>query len=217
MKVAAATEGRAEADALDLWLAPYVVAHDPAQVAAIEAWYVAEVALAAPDDAVWLERAVQAFEQQLDIERQLPADEGDDGAAGKLALAQSLGADAGGAQSMASMRLVASALESGAAGRRVFSALHVRTRCDQVREVRDAAQASLARTAARRDALAARLAPRLWCAPSQVARVLAGPNATAATLAALIQRLAACEAGFAALPVDHRAAHAEAPAPVHVA
>jgi MoxR-like ATPase len=217
MKVAAATEGRAEADALDLWLAPYVVAHDPAQVAAIEAWYVAEVALAAPDDAVWLERAVQAFEQQLDIERQLPADEGDDGAAGKLALAQSLGADAGGAQSMASMRLVASALESGAAGRRVFSALHVRTRCDQVREVRDAAQASLARTAARRDALAARLAPRLWCAPSQVARVLAGPNATAATLAALAQRLAACEAGFAALPVDHRAAHAEAPAPVHVA
>ena len=83
--------------------------------------------------------------------------------------------------------------------------------------MRDAAEASLARTVARRDALAARLAPRLWWPPSQVARVLAGPNATVATLAALIERLAACEAGFAALPLDHHAAHAEPPLPVRVA
>jgi len=218
MKVAAATEGRAHVDALDLWLAPYVVAHEPAQVGAIEAWFIAEVARAAPEDAAWLERAVQAFEQQLEIEQQLPADDPQDGhdAAGKLALAEALGAQTGSGAALSSMRLVAPALESRSAARRVFGALHVRTRCAQVREVRVGAEAAWASHAARRDALAARLHDRLWCPPSLARRVLEGPAATCATLRALIARLARCEAGFAALPVGD-AAPADAPPPVQLA
>ena len=103
--------------------------------------------------------------------------------------------------------------ESGAAGRKVFSPLHLRTRCTQVREVQQAAEAARSRVQARRDALAGALAPRLWCPPSLIARVLDGPQTTLATLSGLIDRLAACDAGFAALPVDPRAT-AEAPAPV---
>ena len=217
MKVVASTEGRTHADALDLWLAPYAVAHEPAQVGAIEAWFIAEVANAAPQEAAWLERAVHAFEQQWEIEQQLPSDDEARGgeAAGKLALAEALGAPQGSGTALSSMRLVSAALESRNASRRVFSALHVRTRCEQLREIRAAAEAALAEQAGRRDTLAAAVGGRLWWPPSLATRLLAGPQATCATLQSLIARLAQCEARFAALPVDN-AAPAEAPPPVRV-
>ncbi len=206
LRTAAATEHRAVADALDLWLAPYVLAHEPAQQPALTDWFVDRVADAAPHDLPWLARAVEAFERQLEIERSLPADEGDD-AAGKIALARAIG----GAQPDGMLRIVADALEQRL--RRRFSPVHVDARCAQVdavaadaRRARDEAQSRLA-------ALQARLAGRLWLPPTLADRLRQGPTVTLAHAQALLERLAAARDGFAALPLDPGLA-GEAPAPV---
>ena len=201
LRVAALTEGRAEVDALDLWLAPYVMAAEPAQAAGLERWFVAQIAQSAPLDAAWLTRAVEAFERQLEIEQRLPADDSATEGAGKLALARSLGADDGApGDSLAAMRLIATTLE--ARQRRHFSPLHLAARVAQVREARGRAQAARDAVQAQNDRLQQRLGARLWWPPSLRSRVLAGPTATLAVLDALLLRLAAVEGGFAALPVD---------------
>jgi MoxR-like ATPase len=210
LRVAAASEGRPCVDALDLWLAPYVMAAEPAQAADVERWFMAQIAHSAPLDAPWLTRAVEAFERQLDIEQRLPPETDTADGAGKLALARSLGADDEG-DTLASMRFVASALE--ARQRRHFSPLHVSARAAQVAEAQARAQSARDAVQAELDALRAQLAARLWWPPSLQARVLAGPAATLALLDGLLARLAATRAGFAALPVDARAASA-APAPI---
>jgi MoxR-like ATPase len=212
MRVAAASEGRPALDALDLWLAPYVMAPEPGQAAAIERWFIAQVAQSAPLDAAWLARAVEAFERQLEIEQRLPAitDTDRDAAAagaGKLALARSLGADDGGSNGrdgLASMRFVAAGLE--ARQRRAYSALHIATRVAQLSQASARAQTARDAVQAQRDALQARLASRLWWPPSLQQRLLDGPAVTLVVLDGLLARLAAVQAGFAALPVDEHLA-----------
>jgi len=214
LRVAALTEGRAEVDALDLWLAPYVMAAEPAQAAAVERWFVAQIAQSAPLDAAWLARAVEAFERQLEIEQSLPADDSATEGAGKLALARSLGADDGApGDNLASMRLIATTLE--ARQRRHYSPLHLASRVAQVSQARERAQAARDVVQAQHDGLQARLSARLWWPPSLRRRVLAGPAATLAVLDALLLRLATVQAGFAALPVDDALAHREV-APLEV-
>jgi MoxR-like ATPase len=218
LRVAAASEGRPCVDALDLWLAPYVMATEPGAAAGIERWFVAQVAQSAPLDAAWLARAVQAFERQLDIEQQLPAV--DDAAntsegAGKLALAQSLGGhddlgdDDPGGDALASMRFVAAALESRQ--RRHFSPLHVAARQAQVAEARERARVARDAVHAQHATMQAQLAARLWWPPSFRQRVLEGPATTLGVLDALLARLDSVEAGFTALPVDEQLAAAEPP------
>jgi MoxR-like ATPase len=202
LRMAAASEGRACADALDLWLAPYALAAEPAQAAAIERWFIAQVAVSAPLEAPWLTRAVEAFERQLDIEQRLPPEEAEldpSGGSGKLAVARTLGADDE-ASPLASMRFVAAALE--ARQRRHFSPLHVACRVAQVAQARARTQAARNSVQAQADALREQLVPRLWWPPSLAQRVLAGPADTLAVLDALLARWAALESGFAALPID---------------
>jgi MoxR-like ATPase len=196
LRTAAATEGRATADALHLWTAPYVAAASPAQVPALQAWVDAEIAQAVPQDAPWLTRAVEAFEMQLQVEQMAPADGADD-TAGKLALARSIGgADGDGGM----LRLVSATLEDRL--RRRWSPVHVQARLDQIDQI--AAQASAARTevAAQAQALATRIAGRLWLPPGLAARWQAAHAHTLAVLDALLARLAATRAGFAAQPQD---------------
>lgn len=195
LRSAALTEGRAQVEALDLWLAPYVVAAQPAQVPALQDWFVAEIAMAAPQDAPWLTRAVEAFEKQLEIERSMPAEGGDD-SAGKLALARAIG----GAGENGMLRIVSSALED--AMRRRWSPVHVATRLAQVDEVMQRAAEPLAGWRARRSALQHALAGRLWLPPSLAATLLGNLDRTIALLEGLQARLAAARAGFAATPVD---------------
>jgi MoxR-like ATPase len=205
MRIAAASEGRAQADELDLWLAPYVVSALPDHVAEVAAWFVREVVHAPAHDAAWLERAVQAFEQQLDIEVQTPAEaEGavaDD--AGKLATARTVSGstDAQG-DPLASMRIVSAVLQERQ--RKRYGRLHIDTRVAQVQAVAAQAESALAQLSQARDALAARLSQRLWWPPSTVQAALAGPDATLLVLRDLHARLVHCAGGFAALPVDHR-------------
>lgn len=199
MRTAAATEGRAEVDALDLWLAPFVAAAEPAHVAQLADWVDHHLVQAVPQQAPWLTRAVQAFEQQLEIEHAAPAGEGGDEAAGKLALARAIGmTEPEGEGGL--LRMVSARLEEQT--RRRWSAVHVQARVAQVDELlahvagqRDAAQAA-------HDALAARLAGRLWLPPTLSARWLAAHQHTLAVLDTLAAALVRTREGFAALPVD---------------
>ncbi len=205
MRIAAASEGRAHADELDMWFAPYVVAALPEQVVAVAAWFVSEVVRAPAHDAAWFTRAVQAFEQQLDIEVQTPAEaEGavaDD--AGKLATARTVGGgtDAQG-DPLASMRIISTVLQERQ--RKRYGRLHIDTRVAQVQAVAEQAHGALAQLAQAREALGARLSQRLWWPPSTVQAVFAGPDKTLAILRELHARLVQCADGFAALPVDQR-------------
>ncbi|WP_088278796.1 AAA family ATPase [Ideonella sp. A 288] len=200
MRCAAHTEGRAQVDALDLWLVPYVVSPDADATPRAVDWVAAQVAQALPQDAPWLTHAVEAFEKQLEIELQLPAEDGDaTGAneAGKLAVARALGGSEG---SNAMARFVSSTLEDRQ--RRRFSPVHVAARAAQVDEVAARARAARAPVQAALDTLAQRLAGRVWLPPELAARWCGAHRHTLAVLDGLLARLAVCRAGFAALPVD---------------
>lgn len=197
-------------DALDLWLAPNVVGHDAESVAQVAAWVREHIVQAVPQDGVWLTRAVEAFEKQLDIEHQLPAEgaEGDD-TAGKLALARTLSGheDDGGM-----VRIRSATLEEKL--RRRFSPLHVAARVAQVDEVIDRATAARAPVQQALDKLQQRLTDRLWLPPELADGWLAAHRHTLAVIDQLLLRLRHCRAGYAALPVN---AQATAGTPVPVA
>jgi MoxR-like ATPase len=211
-RTAAAAEGRNTLDAYDLWLAPYVASAKPESVPALQRWVADELLALPAESAPWLERALQAFEQQLSIEQHQPADEGShDDTAGKLAIARSLGADDD-AASGGMARLVSARLEERL--RRRFSPVHIETRVAQVAEV--AAQVADARAAlaARADAQARTLLGRLWLPPSLATQAAEAHTRALAWLDDAAARLADTRAGFAALPCDFTARDATAPAPV---
>jgi hypothetical protein len=68
-----------------------VAAAEPAQVPALPPGSTPKWRRAVPQDAPWLTRAVEAFEKQLEVEQSMPADDGSDDSAGKLALARAIG------------------------------------------------------------------------------------------------------------------------------
>lgn len=212
MRCAAATEGRASVDRLDLWLAPYALGADAAQVQRLADWVTVALVGAVAQPLTWLDAAVTAFERQLDLEQRLPAEDGAADGAGKLALARALGAagpeDAG---DSGLARIVARTLEERQ--RRRFSPVHVAARLDQLDALSGRAEAARAALQAQHDRLAARLAGRLWLPPALAQGWLDAHRQSLATVAALQHRLAASRAGFAALPLDAQLP-AVAPAPV---
>lgn len=217
MRTVAATEGRPELDALDLWLAPYVASSAPEWAPRIAMWFETELLRAVPQPLPWLTRAVEAFERQLEIEQTAPAEgaEGDDGA-GKLALARSLAARDEGESGM--LRLVSSTLEASL--RRRYSPVHVAARLAQLGEVLQ--RAAEARAAVGQDEAALRAllhpptGPRLWLPPELLQRLDGAHAQTLALLDGLVARLQQARAGFVALPLDEAAAQADAPAPVAI-
>ena len=219
MRVAAATEGRAEVDLLDLWLAPFVAGANPAQGEALAEWFQAGQLQAVALEAPWLTRAVEAFEAQLQIEQSARDEAETDGAAGKLALARAIGlGGSGGSGSTGEasgepgmLRIVSAALEAQL--QRRYSPVHIAARLVQLDEVLAQAGSERASVAARAQALAEAAAQRLWLPPGLAARWQAAHGHTLAVLDGLLARLAAVRTGFAALPEDPQA-QALAPAPV---
>lgn len=205
MQTAAATEGRRQLDRIDLWLAPYVVCPEPEQVEQVAAWFSTELLQALPQDAPWLTRAVEGFEKQLEIELSAESED-DSGGAGKLALAQAIsgagrGAERdGGSNAPNMMRLVSTQLEEQT--RRHYSPVHIAARVKQVEQILRQAADQRAQIAATAQQLAATLAGRHWMPPALVQQLLDAHAQTLATLDALLARLSACHAGFAALPED---------------
>ena len=202
MRCAAATEGRDAIDEIDLWLAPQVVAPDPASQGPLALWVQHSLVQARAQPLIWLGHAVDAFDKQLQIEQSLPteggaADPDQDNRAGKLALARKLGAqdEAGGLQ-----RILSVTLEQRQ--RRHFSPLHLQTRLAQVQGLQDRVADALAEVSQQQKALAERLAGRLWLPPLLARHWLAAHGQTLATLQGYGQRLQASHDGFAALPQD---------------
>jgi MoxR-like ATPase len=222
-RMQAASEGRSALDRFDLWLVPFVAAVRPDDVPALEAWFVDHGAAAPAPHAPWLQRAVEAFEKQLGLEQQMPAEaaasaaSADDGA-GKLALARAIGLGDGtpegdGAGQPAMQRIVSARLEAHT--RRRWSPLHVQARVAQVAEIEAQVEAARTDVAAALDALNAALAPRLWLPPALAALLRARHEQTLALLDHFAARLAETHAGFAALPVD-AASDEPAPAPIEL-
>lgn len=208
LRSAALTEGRDAVDAFDLWLVPYVLAAQPAQVPALQDWFVAEVAHATPQEAPWLARAVEAFEKQLEIELSMPA-EGDDDSAGKLALARAIG----GANESGMLRIVSATLEDTM--RRRWSPVHVAARLAQVDEVMQRAAEPLGALREQAAALQRALDGRIWLPPSLAATLRGNLQHTIDWLESLHARLAAVRGGFAALPLDETLPQVE-PEPIAV-
>jgi MoxR-like ATPase len=208
LRSAALTEGRAAVDRFDLWLVPYVLAAQPAQVPALQDWFVAEIAHAAAQEAPWLARAVEAFEKQLEIELSMPAEGGDD-SAGKLALARAIG----GANDSGMLRIVSSALEDTM--RRRWSPVHVAARLAQVDEVMQRAAEPRGALRERAAALQRALDGRLWLPPSLAATLCGNLQHTIALLESLHARLTTVREGFAALPLDEALPQVE-PEPIAI-
>jgi MoxR-like ATPase len=206
LKTAAATSGRSAVSFIDLWLLPWCVAEQPAQVASLAAWVERELLGAVALDAPWLTRAVEAFEAQLHLESSARQE---DGEAGKLALARSIGdtsADEGGM-----LRLMAAAMERRAVP--AYGPLHIAARVGQLDELRTRAAGHLAPLRERAAVAEAALRQAPWLPPALAARIAAGHAGSVAGVAALVARLDAVRAGFAAMPVDPALAGG-APAPV---
>jgi MoxR-like ATPase len=205
MRTAAATEGRAQIDALDLWLAPYIASPSPELVPKLVQWFDTEIARAVPQDAPWLTRAVEAFEHQWEIERSAETED-DDGTAGKLALARAIG---GGQDDGGMARLMTESLEAHT--RRRYSPVHIAARLAQLDAITQPAARHWDTVHQAATALADRLRDRVWIPAPVVERLLGAHTHTLATLDGLLARLEATRAGFAALPVE---APAEDAAPV---
>jgi MoxR-like ATPase len=216
MRTAAATEGRSEVDAIDLWLAPYVASPAPEWAPRIAQWFEAELLQAVPRDAPWLTRAVEAFEKQLEVEQSAPPEDvgGDAGGTGKLGLARAIGRGETGETGASMPRIVSERLE--ARSRRRFSPVHVAARAAQLDAVLAQSRAARQTHDAARAQLGTALAPRLWVPPALGQRWLGAHERTLQVLDALVARLETARAGYAALPVDGTAP-AVAPAPIDVA
>jgi MoxR-like ATPase len=190
LQVEAASRDAAEVSVWDAWLLPLVLAAEPDQVPGWTDWFLHTVAQAEPLAIDGLERAAQAFEQQLDVERRAPADAQDD-SAGKLALARAI---AGPTNESELVRIT-----SERAHRR-YGALHIRARVAQVAEVQTRVVAVQAEVHATANAVLAQARSHGWLPPSWRDRIEAVHAQRRAQVDSLATRLADAHSGFSGLP-----------------
>ena len=186
----------------DLWVLPYVLAADPTHVPGWTRFFLDAVAHTAPQPIDGLERAVMAFEQQLDTERRAPPDAQDD-SAGKLALARAISRPG---EESEMVRIT-----SERALRR-YSPVHIEARvaqCDALLERLTALHSERLN-----DALAVLEQARAhaWLPPSWLLQIEAVHAERCGHLAMLCAQHQSTRHGFAALPVDE--ALSDHPAPV---
>lgn len=204
LQVQAASRSAAEVSVWDAWLLPFTLAADPQQVPGWTDWFLQTVAHAAPLAIDGLERAVMAFEQQLDVERRAPPEAQDD-SAGKLALARAIA----GPGSESELVRITSEL-----AHRRYGALHIQARVAQVNDVRQRVDAVRAEVHATAGSVLAQAGAHGWLPPSWLARIKAMHAQRCAQVDALATRLADLHDGFAALPRLTEGTSERAPAPV---
>jgi MoxR-like ATPase len=204
LRLQAASRGDSTVSVWDLWLLPYVLSASADAVPGWTDFFEHRVAHTAPLALDGLERAVAAFEQQLDIERRAPSEQQDD-SAGKLALARAI---AGPEERDSELVRIT----SERAGRR-WSPVHIAARMAQC----DALLQQLADLHAELNRIATHVMTQAhahdWLPPSQRARIEAVHAERCAAVAGWLQRLQAAREGFATLPVDD-ALRADAPVPI---
>ena len=204
LKLQAASRGADEVSPWDLWLLPFVLAAGPDDVPGWTAFFLHRVAHTAPVPLDGLERAVAAFEQQLDIERRAPADAQDD-SAGKLALARAISAPHSGESEMVR-------ITSERAQRR-YSPVHVAARvsqCDSVLSQLAVVHEDLRKTA---EDVSRGARTHDWLPPSWLAQIEGVHEQRCGAIAQWLSRLQQVRPGFSALPLNEEA-HASPPEPV---
>jgi len=209
LKVQAASRGASEIGLWDLWLLPYALATQPAQVAALTGWFDDVVVQARALDLQWIGRAVRAFEKQFETESTAQPQD-DSGGAGKLALARAISPQGQAAPDSEMLRIVSDR------ARRRYSRVHVDARVAQVAEMRDSALATCDAARATERAAMAGAATHLWLPPGWRARVAAVHRSNTALAQAMLRDLEQLVQGFASLPLDP-SLDAAAPAPITVA
>ena len=204
LQLQAASRQANEVGPWDLWLLPFVLAADPAQVPGWTGLFLHSVARTAPISVQGLERAVQAFEQQLDTERRAPPDAQDD-SAGKLALARAISRPG---EESEMLRITSERAQ------RRYSPVHIEARVAQCDELLERLMALHGEwLAVAREGLAQARA-HAWLPPSWLLQIEAVHAERCGHLASLCAQHQSTRNGFAALPVEvDAAAHAPAPVP----
>jgi MoxR-like ATPase len=193
LQVQAASRDAGSVQAWDLWVLPFVIAQGPAEVPAWRDWFLHRIAHTDPPPLEGLERAVLAFEQQLDIERRAPAELQDD-SAGKLALARAI---AGPETAQGDLLRITSER-----AQRHYSRLHVQTRaaqCDTLLNLWQALRQDAETLAAE---ILSQAEAHAWLPPSWRDSIRAVHTAYCERIAAWCERLQRARDGFADLPVS---------------
>jgi len=190
LQVQATSRDATEVSAWDTWLLPFVLAAGPEQVSGWTDWFLHTVAHAAPLAIDGLERAVSAFEQQLDVERRAPADAQDD-SAGKLALARAI---AGPGSESELVRITSERVH------RRYGDMHIRARVAQVAGVQQRLSAVSGEVHTTAATVLEQARAHDWLPPSWLNRIEAVHAQRCAQVEALAARLSELNAGFAALP-----------------
>jgi MoxR-like ATPase len=206
LQVEAASRGDTAVDLWDAWILPFVLAAHPRDVPGWTDWFLSTVAQADPLSIDGLERATQAFEQQLDLEQRAPSDVQDD-SAGKLALARAI---AGPVQDSDLVRIASDR------ARRRYGALHIDSRVRQVDEVLTQARTLSSDVHAVAEQVLDDARGHPWLPPSWRQRVEAAQANRCAQIDGVCGRLQQVRQGFADLPrlVDSASGAAQVPAPV---
>ena len=192
LKVAAASEGRAEICLWDLGLLPWCTAPDVEGQASVYDWLLARLGVRDPLSPSRLTRVVEAFEAQADVEQQ--ADDLDYSASGQLKFSVELDEtvkDAKGASYAPRMTYTR---------RRRYGDTHIRARVRQIDELLERISGYLEELATRRAELAAFAQQSLWADREFTERAAENLDATRTALSALMERAAAARAAFESLP-----------------
>jgi MoxR-like ATPase len=192
LKVAAATDGRAELSAWDLWLLPWCTAPDAAGQIAVNDWLLGRLGVREALSPARLTRVVEAFEAQATLEQE--ADDLDYDASGQLKFSADLNAqvtDAKGASQALRMKYTR---------RRRYGQTHVGARVRQIDELLARIAGYAQELEGERARLAAYARQSLWLDGEFAERAGANLDATQQALAALAERAAAARAAFEALP-----------------
>ena len=192
LRVAALLEGRSQAGVEHLPILRWMLPVTPAQVEAFDAWVLHWLGVDRALEPVWLDRAAQAFEQQLEIEQSAGELAFDD--SGKLAMARQLaGADAS-ALGQGAPRL------SAFSRARRYSAAHIGARVAQVSALIARVDEWLGRADLHAHDLLSGLQGGLWLPDSFPERALETFHESASRVRTARERLDTVRAAFHALP-----------------
>ncbi len=192
LAVAAATEGRAEVSLWDLWLLPWCTAPDEPRQANVAAWLASRLGVREALSPPRLTRVVEAFEAQLEAERQ--AHELDYDEQGRLKLGAELAAEVGDAKGGASAPRLAYTR------RRRYGDAHVAARLAQLDDLLRRIDAYVAELSARQGDLAAYVGQGVWIDAEFARRAEDSLRATVDAVRALRGRVRRARDGFETLP-----------------
>lgn len=193
LRVACASEARVRVEVWDLWLLPWCVAAEVDRQQAVEAWLETRLGVRAPVSPARITRVVEAFEAQLEAEKQ--ANDLDYDESGRLRfsaseLAGSIGDAKGGAQAL---RLTHSR-------RRRYGRRHIEARIDQIDEAGKRIDACAREIGEYAEGFGAYRRRSIWMDEAVASRIEATLTLTRDLIEALARRLATARAGFAGLP-----------------